>query len=122
MWCDRRTYEALVVELAEQRTKREAAEKQLGLTQQTLEWLRVQVNTLQYERASLLARVTGAPVMVPTLRHDDSSPISPPVGQPKVPTDQFFNQLASLFEDPGDDLASKSGITHDETGAVVYAP
>jgi len=122
MWCDRRTYEALVVELAEQRTKREAAEKQLGLTQQTLEWLRVQVNTLQYERASLLARVTGAPVMVPTLRSDDSSPISPPVGQPKVPTDQFFNQLASLFEDPGDDLASKSGITHDETGAVVYAP
>jgi hypothetical protein len=122
MWCNRRTYESLVVELSEQRTKREAAEKQLALNQQTLEWLRVQVNSLQYERASLLAKITGAPVMVPTLRSDESSPIAPPVGNPKTPTDQFFNQLASLFDDPGDELAQKAGITHDETGAVVYAP
>ena len=122
MWCDRRTYEALIVDLAEQRAKREAAEKQVGLAQHTIEWLRTQVNSLQYERASLLSRVTGAPVMVPTLRREDSSPIAPTFGQAPREPDQFFNQLASLFEDPGDELASKSGITHDETGAVVYAP
>ena len=60
--------------------------------------------------------------MVPTLRADERSPIAPTFGQAPRETDQFFNQLASLFEDPGDERASQSGITHDETGAVVYAP
>jgi hypothetical protein len=121
MWVRRSDYEALVRELAEQRATREAAEKALALNQQTCEWLRVQVNTLQYERASLLSKVTGAPVMVPTLRSgDESSPIAPPVGQPKPPADQFFNQLSALFEDPGDDAAQKLGIAHDTDGSVLY--
>lgn len=118
MWLRRNDYDALVHELTEQRTKREAAEKALALQTQTVDWLKVQVNTLQFERASLLAKVTGAPVMVPTIR--DSTPMTPSVEQTKEPPQQFFNQLAALFEDPGDDVAGKLGIAHDDAGGVIY--
>lgn len=119
MFLKRSDYDRLVNDLAEQRAKREAAETALALARATNTWLQTQVNTLQYERASLLSKVTGAPVLVPTLKTDDSSPISPPVGHKPDPN-QFYNQLAALFDDPGDEMASTLGITHDEDGALVY--
>jgi len=120
MWCRRDAYESLIAELAEQRTKREVAERELALRQQTIEWMRVQINTIQHERTALLARVTGAALAVPTLRPVDGSPLTATAAASTVPTDQFFNKLSSLFEDPGDEAAVAMGATHDEAGAVVY--
>lgn len=118
MWIARRDYDRLQTELTEQRTKREAAETSLALTRQTVEWFRVQVNTLQYERASLLAKITGAPVMVPTVKAEESSPISPPARTPGE--DKFLSQMAALFDDVGDETAQTLGITHADDGTVVY--
>lgn len=111
MWISRERYDSLTRELAEQRTKREAAETQGKLQQHTVEWLTVQVNTLQYERAALLQKVTGSPIMVPSIRSAESVP---PVGDRPAPKEQFFNQMAALFEDVGDEAAVQLGITSEE--------
>lgn len=62
-----------------------------------LDWLRVQFNQLQLERAELMDKVNGIRVPVPEL--------APRNKAPKRPTLEEFN-----FEDIGDEVAAKLGL------------
>ena len=105
MWISRLDYDRLVSELA-------AAKSTVG-------WMRVQVNTAQAEKASLLSALTKTPVMTPTIREAGASPIAPSFGPGTTP-DSFSAQLSAMFEDVGDDAAVSLKIDHDPLGTVVY--
>ena len=105
MWIRRGDYDRLVSDLATAKA--------------TVEWMRVQVNTAQAEKAALLSAVTKMPVMTPTIREAGSSPIAPSIGPGPTP-DTFSSQLAAMFEDVGDDAAASLKIDHDPLGTVVY--
>lgn len=105
MWMHRADYDRLVSDLAAAKA--------------TVEWMRVQINTAQAEKASLLSALTKTPVMTPTIREAGASPIAPhTVTGPSL--DSFSTQLAAMFEDIGDDAAAAMKIDHDPLGAVVY--
>jgi chromosome segregation ATPase len=82
-------------ELASLKAERDGLKTQLANTQANFEWLRVKVNSLEMERASLLEKVYGMKIPVPEIAR-----------QPVVP--QGFN--SDLFEDVGEKMAKELGF------------
>ena len=87
----------LQAELAVSRAECAAAKLQLGITQSNFSWLTNQVNALQAERAQLLEKAYNIRVPVPEIMRTATSPRLPAI------TDE-------LFEDMGDEMATKLGI------------
>lgn len=126
--------EALRMELAVERAKRELLAGQLALSQKDCEWLRLMINTAHTERAALLAQV-GMSVPVPQIR-DYRVPMAPPPADERVglhnpesgigsglpgPLQELMDE-AGGFEDMGDAAAARHGIGHDTTGALHFGP
>lgn len=84
-------------ELSSVRTERDALKLQNAITQSNFDWLRVQVNSLQLERAQLLEKAYGIRVPAPEIIRT-----STPSKDPTLTED--------IFEDIGDDMAKKFGI------------
>lgn len=78
----------------------------------TVDWLRVRVNQLEHERATLFQAVTKLPMSVPSIRPAD------PYAASSAPNTR--PDMAALFEDVGDELARTLGIDHDADGRLVY--
>ena len=123
--------EALRLELAVERAKREVLASQLGLAQKDCEWLRVMINTAHTERAALLAQV-GMTVPVPQIR-DYRVPMKPaPDNRPGMFSAEqgigaglpgpLQEAADALFDDIGDEAAAAQGLKHDETGALHFGP
>lgn len=109
MWIDRKTYEGLRDELAKNKEEARVLDKQNGILQTHLDWLRVRVNQLEQERAQLYYRVADIKLSTPVI---ESIAPSPRQGSP-------FHEMPS-FEDMGDDEAKKQGVAHDTAGNLVY--
>lgn len=76
--------------------------------QVTIDWLRNRVNHLEKERAVLMRERTGLTIPIPEIAHTTGNRMS--TTAPAMPT----------FEDVGDDLAAELGITHNDSGELVY--
>ncbi len=63
------TVKQLQIDLAAIRAERDLLKIQLAVTQNTLEWIRTRVNSLEYERAALLDKAYGVKTPVPELAH-----------------------------------------------------
>lgn len=108
MFVTRRRYASALSQLREQRSLREAAERQNKVLEVNLDWLRAQYNQAQIERSALFQRVTG--LSLPTMAIERARQIS------MTPD---LNEMPS-FEDPGDEEAGRLGIRHREDGSLVY--
>ncbi len=85
------------------------------------EWMRLRINQLEAERAVLLAK-TGIVTDVPVIR---SIGVGVPNDGPAVPIERTTPEevlagLSGLFDDMGDDAASKAGIGHDDKGILSF--
>lgn len=92
-------------------------ERQLATVTTHAEWLRQRVNGLEMERATLLQRVIGGPVVAPTIH-----PFVPASELSREQADKAREALLSvesLFEDMGDEKAKEHQIRHDETGRLT---
>ena|SRR3990167_3207556 len=79
-------------ELAGVRVERDLLKAELATTKANWDWLRIQVNTLQFERAALMQKVYGTQVPVPEIARVGIEP-------------REFS-----FDDVGDDVAHKLGL------------
>ena len=87
--------DALREELAAVKAERDLLKSQLQATQINLDWIRVQVNTLQLERAVLMEKAYKIQVPVPEVRR-------------AMPAD--FPMQHFSFEDVGDETAKQLGL------------
>ena len=89
--------DALREELAAVRAERDSLRLQLVTLQNNFEWVRMQINTLQVERSSLLGKLYGltlpAPELIRTAAIADRT-----------------SEKAFSFEDIGEDLAKQLGL------------
>lgn len=84
-------------DLVEVRTELDANKAELIRSQILCDWLRMQVNTLQFERTALLEKAYGIRVPAPEL-------VRTPVMGEGTKQDEFS------FDDIGNDLAKKLGL------------
>lgn len=90
------TVDALREELSAVRQERDDLREELIRSQILSDWLRTQVNSLQFERTALLQKAYGITVPVPQLQQ-----------APKIdPMSAAFS-----FDDPGDEIAQKFGYS-----------
>jgi hypothetical protein len=78
--------------------------------QTTLDWMRVRLTQLEYERAALIHNYMGVKLVIPEIEPAPNS----------VKASDILNQTLS-FEDVGDEEATKQGITWDSQGELVYS-
>lgn len=87
--------DALREELAACRAERDSLKMQLSITQNNLEWIRKQINNLQYERVQLLEKAYGITVPVPEIAR---------VNRTATDVNEFS------FDDIGDEVAKRMGL------------
>ena len=109
MWIDRATVEKLRTELEVERAKRELLQQQTIAANTMMDWFRVRLTQLEFERAQLIFNYTG--VKVPTPVIDKADP--PHDGHP-------FNEMSALFQGLDDKEASRLGISWAPDGTVNY--
>lgn len=108
MWMDRKTYDDLRLQLAQKSGENTVLSQHYIALMTTMDWLRVRVTQLEMERAQLLWNYTGVKVAAPVITKTDISPDTNPMTQ--IPN----------FNDVGDDMAAKLGISWAEDGTLVY--
>ena len=91
------TVTGLREELAAVRAERDALKLQLVTNQNNADWIRMQINTLQVERSSLLEKLYGLKLPAPELIR---SPIATDSG----------GEHPFSFDDIGEDLAKQLGL------------
>ena len=94
---------AMREDLAALRAERDLLKLQLGVSQNTLDWLRMQVNSLQFERVALMEKAHGIRVPAPTLTRLEEE-------RPEAPASLEKALDALSFDDLGDDLAKRLGL------------
>lgn len=80
------------------RAERDSVKNQLSALQFQFDWIRLQINTLQLERAALMEKAYGIKVPAPELVK------APPTKSPDSPRDEFS------FDDIGDEVAKVLGM------------
>ncbi len=119
MWISRDDWQRVVEAQRTAEAEARGAREQVAGQKSTLDWMRVQINTIQAEKAALLSALTKTPVLTPTIRAADSSPLTVDTKKPEQ-VNTFLSELSAVFEDVGDDAAKALNIDHDEKGGVVY--
>jgi len=112
MWIDRKIYEDMKTEMAVALAQAATLDKQNGMLQTHLDWLRLRVNQLEQERAQLYFRVADIKISTPVIEQVAPMSKQPRVGSP-------FHEMPS-FEDMGDDEAREQGVGHDSAGNLVF--
>lgn len=85
-------------ELVKLRTERDNFRDELSRVNILNDWLRIQINTLQIERSSLLEKAHGIKVPAPQLERS------------RVTADEATSTPEFSFDDIGDELAKKLGL------------
>lgn len=92
----------------------------------TIEWMRQQINQLHRRNAVLEAQHGIPPADIPVIESAEphvptSGVIAPKSGRtPEAPSMQDLFAGNVGFEDMGDELAKRHGITHDGAGQLQY--
>lgn len=89
--------DSLRTELASVRSEKDSIKAELARLQITFDWMRINFNTLQIERAALMEKAYGIKVAAPELVR------TPVIGQDTKSDDFSFNDI-------GDDLARQIGL------------
>ena len=92
-------------ELAATRAERDSLKAQLSIAQNNAEWIRKQINMLQFERTALLQKAYGISVPTPEIVQTFA---------PQTKADAMTGDM-SIFDDIGDEVAKKLGLP-------VYGP
>lgn len=96
------TVDALRVENSTLRVERDLLTSELASSRANSEWMRVRVNALEFERASLLEKAYGIRVPVPEITR--VTPVQADA------TGMGFPSNLDVFNDLGDDLAKSLGL------------
>jgi hypothetical protein len=114
-------HQAALIELARERGKREASERQIAEQSVVMRFLMARCNQLEAERVALFKAVSKVDIPVGQL-----VPAAVGVDARDVPTtnpqDAMLEALggAGMFEDVGDDAAARMGIGWNRDGRVTY--
>lgn len=102
-------YERAMVDVGHFSAQAETMKVQKAKDDITIDWMRHRVNALEKQNALLLGKAAGIFVPVPEI-----VPNRP--GSMSVPD---FDSMPS-FDDVGDEKAKELGVTHDESGELVF--
>lgn len=111
MWISRETYDELREEAIMAQTEARVLSGQVQSLETSIGWMRLRLTQVEQERARLILNYTGVQIATPRLEASNApTPVSP-------------NEALSaqgLFNDLGDDLAQKMGISWSPDGSVSY--
>ena len=105
MWCNRDTYDNLWDALVAAQSEGRALIQVNAQLNAHIEWMRVRLTQLEYERAQLLRKYMGLDIPTPSFDAPDEHPDP--------------NQVIG-FGDVGDKVAETLGITWREDGTLNY--
>ena len=109
MWVDKKTYFELRDCLSKATQEAHTLAVQNQALQTTMDWLRMRVNQLEMERAQMLLLYTGVKIPTPTIHSAAETDV------------QSMMANKSPFEDVGDDVAKKLGLSWNPDGTLLYA-
>jgi hypothetical protein len=107
MWISRQAYQDGREALLKATASAEAIDRQNSVLTTHLEWLRVRLTQLEFERAQLIQKYMGITMPVPQF---DTTP-TPDAIDPNQTMD---------FNDVGDDYAHKLGLSWNSDGTLNY--
>jgi hypothetical protein len=108
MWVDRAAYDETRKALWEAVAKNTVLERQVEAQQSTLNWMALRVTQVEHERAQLLFNYTGVKIETPVISPKPNDAVEDVVGQ------------AMNFDDVGEEVAKRMGISHNEDGTLRY--
>ena len=115
MWIRWQNFEALLTLEVTARAEARVLGEQNKVLQTHLDWLRIRVNQLEKERASLLFKITNISFAVPEMvQQDTTAPANNGIPH------SFDQDQAPSFEDPGDEIAAHLGIEHTPDGRLKF--
>jgi hypothetical protein len=106
MWIARDIYDSLNESRIRAEARERLLEAQITTLNAHLEWMRVRLTEMSFERAGMLKRYLNIEVPVPSFEHEPDHP------DPNQTMD---------FSDVGDEMAKKLGIDWATDGTLVYA-
>jgi hypothetical protein len=109
MWVKRDEHQRLVDTVTDTASR-------LAALQSTLDWMTTHLNQVERERAELFAKVTGVGTAVPVIRTERSPLHSTPA--PVETPDGVLSGMSALFEDMGDESATRLGVHLDSDGVL----
>lgn len=110
MWIKSEIYNKLQTDLEVERRSRELLQNQITATNTMLDWFRVRLTQLEYERAQLIFNYTGVKIPTPVV---EKAPLA--TGE-----EHKFNDLPNIFSDVGDKEAARLGIDWNNDGTISY--
>ena len=111
MWITRVLFEKLVMDASVQRGKAAVLANRLIAQDATIDWLKVRLTQLEYERATLINNYMGVKIPVPELIKDSEI-------HPQVTAEAILNATLD-FGDIGDDAAKAQGLDWDAEGRLT---
>lgn len=112
MWITRQAYDDMREDLVTAQAEAKAQKDANATVVAALDWMRVRTTSLEKERAVLLEKFYDIKIPVP--EYHKPTPAEGPFGTGQM------HDLAQMFDGMNDAEAAKEGITHDETGRLVY--
>lgn len=112
MWVNRLVWESLNARLTSAEAVKTTQEHHNRALEVSCDWLRVRLTQLEHERAQLIYQLLGIKVPVPEIV---------PAPPSRITSESILNSVPS-FEDIGDAMAIKLGISHNPDGTLRYSP
>lgn len=112
MWVDRISWQALNDRTVAAEAVRAQLDRHNTALEASLDWMRVRLTQLEHERAQLIYQLLGIKVPVPEIAQAPKPS--------RTGFDSPLNETIS-FEDVGDEVAAKLGISHNADGTLRYS-
>lgn len=110
MWIERGLFTKLVETAAQARGELAALQSRFAAQDAMVDWFRIRLTQTEKQNARLIKKYTDVDVEIPNLvpaPHEQTTP-------------EILNE-AAMFEDIGDEIAKKLGISHNLDGTISYS-
>ena len=109
MWVSRELFVSLIGKESVARGELAALQTRFAAQDAMCDWFRVRLTQLEKERAQMILKYTGVAIETPVFAKEEKQPI-----------DQVLAEV-STFDDVGDEIAARLGISHNLDGTLSYS-
>ena len=109
MWISRELFIGLVEKESKARGELAALQTRFAAQDSMVDWFRIRLTQLEKERAQMILTYTGVAIASPVFAKEPEKPA----------IDQVLGEVAT-FDDVGDEVAARLGISHNPDGTLNY--
>lgn len=113
MWIKREMFEQLIASKAKADGAAQVLAQRIVQQDATIDWLKVRLTQLEYERAQLINNYMGVKIPIPEFDKEATA------RAPRITAEDVLNQTVA-FIDVGDEEAAKLGLGWDDEGRLMH--